>query len=119
LGRAAPGGGRGLGGALLSGAGVLLAGVALRSFSVSLPGWVWIAVPAGALLGAFLPREPERELLWAGYRLGVGGRLAALRLLLARGEEGLAGLLGRELAAVRPRWARLFFARGGPPWPWH
>lgn len=84
----------------------------MRALSLALPAPVWAFIPFGAIAGAFFPREPERELLWAGRRLGVGARLAALRLLLARGEGGLAGLLLEELESHKPRWIRLFSGRG-------
>lgn len=103
---------RGVSGALLGGTVVLLTGAVLRLLSLTLPPQVWALVPLAALTGWLLRREPERELLWAGRRLGVGGRLAALQLLHARGEEGLAALVRRELAQANPRWIRLFSGRG-------
>ncbi|HAF70390.1 TPA: hypothetical protein DCL37_03415 [Candidatus Acetothermia bacterium] len=84
----------------------------MRAFSLVLPAPAWAFIPLGAITGAFFPREPERELLWAGRRLGAGGRLAALWLLLARGEEELAGLLLGELETRKHGWIGLFSGRG-------
>ncbi len=103
---------RGLGGAAFASTGLLLCGAVLHLLGGELPAPAWAVVPVGAAIGALLPRDPERGLLWAGRRLGVGGRLAALWLVLAREEGGLAELLRRELCETKLEWIRLLTGRG-------
>lgn len=91
--------------------GLLAVGTGLRLFGGGLPPLAWTATVAGFLIGLVLPRPKEKALLWAGRRLGVGARLAALELLHSRGEAALAGRLQRELGGIRPRWWGIFTGR--------
>lgn len=88
--------------------GLLVAGTGLRLCGGTLPTLAWTATAAGFLAGVVLPYPEGKALLWAGRRLGMGARLAALALLHARGEEALAGRLRRELGAIKPRWSGIF-----------
>ena len=90
------------------GFGLLVAGTGLRLVGGALPPVVWTATAAGFLAGVVLPQPKGEALLWAGRRLGLGARLAALELLHVRGEEALAGRLQRELGAIKPCWRGIF-----------
>lgn len=86
---------------------VLGAAVGVRVAGGALPGAVWYAVPAVAAVGWGWPLGGDRFLLWAGRRLGVGERLAALAVVARRGVSALVGLLQAEIVTARPRGWRL------------
>lgn len=71
----------------------------------------WLVVPVLFLLGGVRPRDWERAYLNAGRRLMIGGRLAAARLLHARGERALYELLLAEIRASRAKGWRLLCGR--------
>ncbi len=78
-----------------------------RLLGRSLPPAVWFAVPALAVVGWGWPLSWDRLLLRAGRKLGVGERLAALDVVIARGASPLMGPLCAEIVAARPRGWRL------------
>ncbi|MGC9529507.1 MAG: hypothetical protein ACP5G2_02660 [Candidatus Bipolaricaulaceae bacterium] len=98
--------GRGaLGGAAVALAACLSAQLGGKLLGASVPLPLWVAVPLTAAWGALRPRDWERELLAAGHRMGVGGRLVAAQLALGQGELAFAQLLWQQVQATRrPRW---------------
>lgn len=91
------------------GALLLLLGASLlcRLGGGTVPSYVWFAVPILAGTGWAWPLFWERLFLWAGRRLGVGERLAAVDVLLQRQSRVLVGPLLREVASARRRLWRL------------
>jgi len=95
----------------LGAVGCLLVGIGLKAFGGKLTPLAWLVVPVLFLLGGARPRDWERAYLNAGRRLGIGGRLAAARLLHVRGERALYGLLVAEISARRAKAWRLLCGR--------
>jgi hypothetical protein len=76
-----------------------------------LPAEAWYAVPVIVVAGLAWPLSWHRLLLWAGRRLGVGERLAALDVVLAHGSTALQDRLAAEIASARPRLWKLLTGR--------